>query len=228
MRAKTIHRADQDGYTECGRLIEGSGLETQPHDGSGPMVNCGTCLRQIKEYCRDCKTDVVCIRVEEYDRWADGRRYNGQANGQYKQWLRCPACNRKMVSRRPHLRGHHEYRLSEKRRLQKAREYRDAVARNHQERRDRERAQQEAERAEHGVLVRGCAACGEPHPNPGRVLPREWHSSPFHFLEWIWCPDHAAIGRAMDRTLTASFRRVAADIRAGVLERIGSQKEVTA
>lgn len=218
--SKAIHRVDQDGYTECGRLVEGTDLLTQPVDGSGDPATCGTCLRQLRDFCRSCDETVICVRVEKYDSWADARTYNGQPGSKYRRWLNCTKCDRTMTTRLPQRPGHHAYRLSEKRRLQDARDYRDAVGRNHRERAEQLRLQQEAERAEHQHPVFGCAVCGEPNPMPGMRLRVEWHKSPFPFLEWIWCPDHAELGRETDRTLLATFRNAAADIRAGLLARI--------
>ena len=216
---KTIHRADHDGYTECGRLIEGSGLRTQPPDGSGDQVTCGTCLRQLREYCRSCEADVVCIRVETWDRFVNADRPTMEnKSGAYLYRLHCPTCDRKMTSHPVHRSGHHRRRLEEKERLRQQREYRDAVDRNHRERREAEVSREEAERAEYGVLVRGCAACGA---DPGPWYHVSWHRSEFSFLGWVWCPEHAEIGRQTDLTLKAMFRSAAADVRAGLLERMG-------
>lgn len=214
----TVHRADHFGYTECGRLIEGTTLRVQPHDGSGETVTCGTCLRQIGEYCRSCDADVICVRVEEWDRFvnADAPTMDNKS-GAYLYRLYCPTCRRKMISRQPHRSRHHEIRLANKQRLQRQRQYREQVAKNHRERSDAERRQEEAERAEYGVLLTGCAVCETVPPERLHV---SWHRSEFPFLGWVWCPDHADLGREMDLTLRATFRASAADIRAGLLERL--------
>lgn len=209
----TIHRADPDGYTECGRLIAGSDLTVQPTDGSGNPATCGTCLRQLTGYCRSCNSEVTCVRKSEYDPWMNN---NGKSGG-YLYWLHCPICDGRIFRPTPRRQGYHASRLEHKRRLSDQRQFREQLERERSDAAEQRRLRDEAEREEYGVLVSGCAVCGL---EPPAYLPPGWHRSPFDFLKWVWCPQHAALGQEMDVTLVATFRTAASEIRAGLLERI--------
>lgn len=217
-RPKTIHRADFDGYTECGRLIESSDLVVQPVDASAEPTTCGACLKQLRQHCTDCGADIIAVRRLEYDHWS----YNPDSKTAGQTYMKpcCPVCGRTFPMYSRPL-GYHRRRLETKERLRQQRERTAEFERQRQERKEVARRLAEDERAEHGVLVHGCAACGKPapqHPDP------RWHTSEHRILNWTWCPEHYQIGVDLDQTLIAEIYSAARTMRAEILKRVSQRQ----
>ena len=221
-KAKTIHRDGMEEYTECGIPLDKGGLLVQPADGSGDPVTCGKCIRLLTSMCYKCNVNVVCYR----DKFMAPSMGGPDRDILQYLVLRCPNCNvRCEWGQRP---GERKRKREKREQLASSRDHRkQKQAETHQQWKDEWNADR-AEKDEFGVLVDGCAICGEPLPDnyytsrhwdktmPDVVrygAPRGWVASQFRFLGWRYCPEHVGLGEEMEKSLLAAFRADAAQIR---------------
>ena len=181
----------------------------QPVDGSGDPATCGTCRNLLTDWCHDCKALVMCYRAMSYAQSSIGENRPPIA----VQRVRCGVCDAAMglgltLTEKEIKRNDRRRRTTDKR--QRAEWQRQAV-----EQVEDSRRRTEAELAEAGVLLDGCALCDEPKPESKypELPPAGWYVGKTRHLGWIYCPDHAALGQRMDETLIAILRREALDLR---------------
>lgn len=223
-RKATVHRDGLEGLTECGKPFDG--LTVQPADGSGPPVTCGSCRRLLTSYCNRCHKTVVCIRRAF---WA--RSLGANHDSIQNLALHCPDCDHRCDW------GVYPGKRAQERKLREQRsEARTArlssTAIKEREWQDQWNAER-ADRAEQNVLLDGCAVCGAKPPLDPRDgwdqrkdyrsrvgAIRGWQASRFDFLQWLYCPEHAEVGRQLELTLVATFRGQAAAVREQVLNRM--------
>ena len=214
-KAKARHRADRHGYTECGRLIEGSNLLVQLVEGGGEPLTCGRCRFLLTEWCPECQEMTLCYR--------DISRVEPSVvtpHGATIARKRCGECGRSMgigesVTQKTINRNNRRRRREDKKQL-------EVWVREAGEQVDASKRRDEAERADTGVLLEGCALCGE-IPPPGRYewqLPPGWHRGQVPYLKWVYCPEHAQMGRELETTLVAGLRKDALDFRDQLMARV--------
>ena len=219
----TRHRDGMEGHTECGKPLDQPGLVCQPVDGSGDPVTCGSCIKRLTDRCHTCKEMVVGVRREFFDR-AMGDNITYLA-------LYCTVCGHRL---------NNGYRVGERERNRQHRrankvkaEHRKANASETNRRWKEELAEEKAVLAEFGLDMDCCAICAAPVSDSvmrhqwDQTLPANyrftdggWRRSIHEITRFVYCPEHLEVGLALDETLTATFRSVAADVRSSVVERM--------
>lgn len=214
-KAKARHRADLHGYTECGRWIEGSNLLVQPVDGSGEPVTCGTCRHLLTDWCPACREMVLCVRVRSHVKSSVVT-----PGGTAIEHTECGICGRSMGIGQSLTEK--TIKRNDRRRRREDKKQRAVWVKEANEQVAASQLRDEAERADAGVLMDGCALCGEPRPESKyeTALPPGWHRGKIPYLKWLFCPAHAGLGQELETTLIAGLRKDALDIRQSVMSRL--------
>lgn len=219
----TLHRDGMEGHTECGKPLDQPGLQCQPVDGSGDPVTCGSCIKRLTDRCYTCQETVVGVRREFHDR-AMGDNITYLA-------LYCPVCGHRVNN--GYRAGEREHNRHRRRENKIKAENRKVHASETNRRWKAELAEEKAVLAEFGLDMDCCAICGAPvseqvlrHqwdltlPAKYRFTDGGWRRSVHETTGFVYCPDCLEIGQALDETLTATFRSVAADVRTSVVARM--------
>ena len=213
------HRAALDGHTECGISLDKPGLVCQPTSGSPEPPNCKRCLHTLTRFCGPCKQDTVRERV--LDRIPVYSAAHPQ--GEPIESLRC-SCGHIGIGNMEPIGAKERQRQLKQQRAQ-ARIRRQHSAESSRARRADVMGQEQAEYPHPNT----CALCDEPLPLPLSELYgyhrhyRGFSASAITFLPWYYCLDHRDIGRQLDETLIATFKRDALDIRDAAVQRLQMQ-----